>query len=52
MSQKLNQKAKNSYTLNGPLGHNYRVATPCTFYLTVSGTIIPSLKSIGQFGHN
>ncbi len=32
----------------GLFGHNYRVAALSTLYLTVSGIIIPSLKSIGQ----
>ena len=30
-------------------GQNYRVATLSTFYLTVSGIIRTSLKSMGQF---
>ncbi len=30
-------------------GQNYRNATLSTFHLTVSGNIIPSLKSIGLF---
>ena len=33
----------------GQIGHNYRVATFSTLYLTVSGIIITSLKSIEQF---
>ncbi len=32
-------------------GHNYRVATLTTLYLTVLGIIKPSLKSIGQSLH-
>ncbi len=33
----------------GLFGQNYRVATLSTFYLTVSGIIIPSLQMIGHF---
>ena len=33
----------------GLFGHNYRVATLSTLYLTVLGIIITSLKSIRQF---
>ncbi len=33
----------------GLFGHNYRVASLSTLYLTVLGITIPSLKSIGQF---
>ena len=46
------KNVKNQHVLNwtyGLLGKNYRVATLSTFYLTVSGIIIPSLKVIGQF---
>ena len=44
--------SKNKHVLNwtyGLFGQNYRVATLSSFYLTVSGIIIPSLKSIKQF---
>ena len=33
----------------GLFGYNYRVTTLSRLYLTVSGVIILSLKSIGQF---
>ncbi len=33
----------------GHFGHNYMFAALSTFYLTVSGITILSLKSIGQF---
>ena len=33
----------------GLYGQNYRVATLSTFYLTVTGIIIPGFKSIGHF---
>ena len=36
---------------SGLFGQKYGVATLSTFYLTVSGIIIPSFKSIGQFLH-
>ena len=45
-------KCKKSTCLIWTYGHfdnNYRVATLSTLSLTVSGIIIPSLKSIGQF---
>ncbi len=35
--------------MHGTFGYNQRVATLSTFYLTISGILIPSLKSIGQF---
>ncbi len=35
----------------GLFDQNYRVAPLLTIYLTVSGFIIPSLNSIGQFSH-
>ncbi len=36
---------------HGLLGHTNKAATLSTFYPTVSGIIILSLKSIGQFEH-
>ena len=40
---------KSKYVLNWMSGHNYRVATLSTLYLTLSEFIIEFLKSIGQF---
>ncbi len=44
--------SKTKYILNwtyGLFGHNYRVFTLSTLYLTVSGIIIPILKTMAQF---
>ncbi len=46
--QKLWQSKKLPWTYRH-FGPNYRVVTLSTLYLTVSGFIIPNLKSIGQF---
>ena len=49
---KMYVKYKNKHVLNWTYVYfvqSYRVATLSTFYLTLSGIIIPSFKPIGQF---
>ncbi len=38
----------NMFQMEERFGNNHRVATLSIFYSTVSGIIIPTLKSIGQ----